>query len=383
VNSWRKKEKKEFMMENNFIKSFCEVLCNSLGVQQHQNYDDTRFGKKRTESFDKKLFTILVFFLSKLGLTTINYAKSDVRNGLNFVSQSLDSLEWLYAHLVDQESRKTLVDVVAYRALGHRKIKLAMNTLEHWAVREKAFNLPREAEEIDVGFLGWKLQKVSLETFGYPITIFANKSANVTTFVHQQYRCETAGGGIGCLEGDYVIDAGGCYGDTALYFSHLAGPAGRVASFEFLPQNLSVFRKNLQLNPTLAKTIQVYENPVWAESGNELFVSGSGPGTRVTENKITHDATSVSTLKIDDVVGRADFPKVDFIKMDIEGAEQQALIGAEACIRRFKPKLAITVYHSLEDFWEIPRWIDGLGLGYKFYLRHFTIHSEETVLFAH
>jgi hypothetical protein len=89
-----------------------------------------------------------------------------------------------------------------------------------------------------------------------------------------------------------------------------------------------------------------------------------------------------SLILIDDVVGTPEFPKVDFIKMDIEGAEQQALRGAEECIRRFKPKLAITVYHSLEDFWEIPRWIDGLGLGYKFYLRHFTIHSEETVLFA-
>ena len=370
------------MMENNFIKSFCEVLCNSLGVQQHQNYDDTRFGKKRVESFDKKLFTILAFFLSKLGLTTINYAKSDVRNGLNFVSQSLDGLEWLYAHLADQESRKTLVDVVAYRALGYRKIKLSMNTPEYWAVREKAFRLPREAEELDAGFMGWKLQKVNLDSFGYPIRIFATKGANVTTFVHQQYLCETAGGAIGCSEGDYVIDAGGCYGDTALYFSHLAGQTGRVASFEFLPQNLSVFRKNLELNPTLARTIRIYENPVWAESGNELFVSGSGPGTRVTENKVAQDATSVSTLKIDDVVGTADFPKVDFIKMDIEGAEQQALRGAEECIRRFKPKLAITVYHSLEDFWEIPRWIDGLGLGYKFYLRHLTIHSEETVLFA-
>ena len=102
----------------------------------------------------------------------------------------------------------------------------------------------------------------------------------------------------------------------------------------------------------------------------------------VTENKSTQDAASVSTLKIDDVVGTAEFPKVDFIKMDIEGAEQQALRGAVGCIRRFKPKLAITVYHSLQDFWEIPQWIDNLGLGYSFNLRHFTIHAEETVLFA-
>ena len=87
-------------------------------------------------------------------------------------------------------------------------------------------------------------------------------------------------------------------------------------------------------------------------------------------------------ILIDDVVGTPGFPQVDFIKMDIEGAEQQALRGSEESIRRFQPKLAITVYHSLEDFWEIPKWIAQLGLGYQFYLRHFTIHEEETVLFA-
>jgi FkbM family methyltransferase len=306
----------------------------------------------------------------------------EICKAIDFISPHTTNLEWLYANLADEESRQTLVDTLAYRALGHRKIKLAMNCPEFWATREKAFNLPREGEEINVGFLGWKLRKVSLECFSYPISIFSNKLANVTTFVHQQYRCETPDGPIECSPGDYVIDAGGCYGDTALYFSHLAGPTGRVASFEFFPQNLTVFRKNLEINSELAGRIHIHENPVWVESGKELFVSGSGPGTTVTENKVTQDATSVTTLKIDDVVGTADFPKVDFIKMDIEGAEQQALRGAEECIRRFKPKLAITVYHSLQDFWEIPQWVDNLGLGYKFYLCHFTIHAEETVLFA-
>jgi hypothetical protein len=54
----------------------------------------------------------------------------------------------------------------------------------------------------------------------------------------------------------------------------------------------------------------------------------------------------------------------------------------EGVRRQFKPKLAITVCHYFKDFWEIPRFLDGLGLGYRFYLRHFTIHAEETVLFA-
>jgi hypothetical protein len=51
-------------------------------------------------------------------------------------------------------------------------------------------------------------------------------------------------------------------------------------------------------------------------------------------------------------------------------------------LRQFKPKLAITVYHDFKDFWMIPQFLDELGLNYRFYLRHFTIHAEETVLFA-
>ena len=377
-------------MSSTFLESYSRKIFSSLENDFEDNWDELRFGGPdpvATERCRSKPFPHAL--VETLGLTTAGAAKQKVESckqeiakALAFIAPHISNLEWLYSNLADEESRQTLVDVIAFRALGHSKIKLTINNPNYWAVREKAFALPREGEEIDVGFLGWKLQKVSLEPFGYPIKILANKGANVTTFVHQQYRCVTPNGAIECQVGDHVIDAGACYGDTALYFSHLAGEFGRVASFEFLPQNLSVLKKNLDLNPTFAKTIQVYQNPVWVESGKELFISGYGPGTRVTEEKITHEADSVSTLKIDDVVGTREFPQVDFIKMDIEGAELQALKGAEESIRRFCPKLAITVYHSLADFWEIPQWIAQLGLGYQFYLRHFTIHSEETVLFA-
>lgn len=90
----------------------------------------------------------------------------------------------------------------------------------------------------------------------------------------------------------------------------------------------------------------------------------------------------VETLTIDDLLRNNGLERIDFIKMDIEGAELEALKGAETVIRRFRPKLAISIYHRLPDFWEIPQWIEGLGLGYRFHLRHFTIHAEETVLFA-
>lgn len=90
----------------------------------------------------------------------------------------------------------------------------------------------------------------------------------------------------------------------------------------------------------------------------------------------------METQSIDDFVAANSVARVDFIKMDIEGAEPDALIGAEKTIRKHRPQLAISVYHDLRHFASIPRWIADLNLGYRLYLDHFTIHAEETVLFA-
>ena len=58
------------------------------------------------------------------------------------------------------------------------------------------------------------------------------------------------------------------------------------------------------------------------------------------------------------------------IKMDIEGMEQAALRGCEGHIRQDRPKLALSVYHNFEDIWKLPRMIDQMAPGYRFYLRY-------------
>ncbi len=54
--------------------------------------------------------------------------------------------------------------------------------------------------------------------------------------------------------------------------------------------------------------------------------------------------------------------------MDIEGSELGALQGGEASIRQWRPKLAISLYHRVEDFFAIPLWLKSLDCGYHFYL---------------
>lgn len=364
-----------------FLQDYITVLTGALGADFSDNFDTDRFGPEKKSSSGVREFLRRALF-RKFGFAPVRHAQETLRWGLKYAKPHIPNLEWLYRHLADDLSRQWLVQLTAYRALGHRKIKLPTNSPQFWKAKELGLQIPRGGEEIDPGFLGWKLHERSLESFGYPIRMFTGPGACYTTFVHQQYRCETPQGAIECSEGDIAVDAGGCYGDTALYFAHKTGPYGKVASFEFLPINVSVFRRNLALNPDLASRIRLYENPVYSATGRELFVIGNGPGTQVVPETSDPTAHKVRTLTVDDLVTGGDFPRIDFIKMDIEGSELEALKGSEKTLREFKPKLAITVYHDFEDFWQIPQYLDGLNLGYRFYLRHFTIHAEETVLFA-
>ncbi|MBC7544393.1 MAG: FkbM family methyltransferase, partial [Candidatus Sericytochromatia bacterium] len=91
---------------------------------------------------------------------------------------------------------------------------------------------------------------------------------------------------------------------------------------------------------------------------------------------------SVETITIDDYVASTGLSKVDFIKMDVEGGELQALKGAEQTIRQHRPKLAISVYHQPQDLFEIPGWITRVCPEYRLHLDHYTLFAEETVLYA-
>lgn len=73
---------------------------------------------------------------------------------------------------------------------------------------------------------------------------------------------------------------------------------------------------------------------------------------------------------------------ITFIKMDIEGAEKESLFGAKKIIQKYKPKLAICVYHKWEDIYEIPQIIKNFVPEYKIYLRHHSYGLTETVCYA-
>lgn len=89
--------------------------------------------------------------------------------------------------------------------------------------------------------------------------------------------------------------------------------------------------------------------------------------------------TQIRVGKLDDIAyGR----KISFIKMDIEGAEKEAIMGAEEIIGNQKPKMAVSIYHKQEDIWELPKLLLEINPDYKFCLRHYSLRDAETVLYA-
>ena len=94
----------------------------------------------------------------------------------------------------------------------------------------------------------------------------------------------------------------------------------------------------------------------------------------------TATSFSVAAMKLDDLLNGE---VATFIKLDVEGAELNALIGAERTIKKHKPKLAVCIYHKPSDVWEIPDYILSLHEDYRLYLRHHHICDyDDTVLYA-
>jgi len=303
---------------------------------------------------------------------------------LSSMAGSLDGLTSVYGRLGDDASRAMLVEMLAYRLMGPHRVKLRVNTPEYWARREALQSLVNQNETIDINFLGMHLNRMSLAAIGYPIDLYFMPLGAMNTFVLKQYAYSRRRPAITARPGDYVIDGGGCYGDTALFFANEVGEHGRVFSFEFAPANLALHHRNVDLNPELSPRVEVVPNPLWQTSGEVFYFRPFGPATQVTEGRTAafDESVAATTVAIDDFVRDRGLPRVDFIKMDIEGAELKALKGAERTIRAFTPSLAISIYHSDSDFIDIPQYVDHLGLGYELFIDHCTIYGEETVLFA-
>lgn len=174
--------------------------------------------------------------------------------------------------------------------------------------------------------------------------------------------------------GTYV-DCGAFTGDSLDEFIKL-GTCAEYYLFEMdevlrcqLEEHVGAFDKDLQ------SRVYIYPYGVGEKQGKVYYTSDLTGGSKVADLE-EHEAEIIS---LDEVCFRK---KIDFIKMDIEGMEEKALIGAKNLILRDHPVLAISAYHNLAQFVRIPILIRELFPGYKLYLRHYKYTIDDTVCYA-
>lgn len=194
------------------------------------------------------------------------------------------------------------------------------------------------------------------------------------TWLNEQYlltgRCEPK-------KGEMVIDAGGFQGGTAIWFADQVGQMGKVYSFEPLPGNFQKMQQNIHRN-NLEGQIETVNQGLWNNCTDLLITNKDS----ISVCSPDHGDLEIKVITLDSYVQTNCLERVDFIKMDIEGAELPALKGARQTIVKFKPKLAISVYHLPGDIYEIPFYLKSLIPEYRLYLSHKFNGWHETILFA-
>lgn len=173
-----------------------------------------------------------------------------------------------------------------------------------------------------------------------------------------------------------VVDCGAYTGDTIEKLSENKGKVDAIIAFEPDVENFYKLTKTVEMNKdSIADNIILYPCGVWNEL--EQFNFSNGQGSRSIIDK--EGNSIIQCVALDDVL--LNFNPT-FIKMDIEGSEYKALLGAKRIIHQYKPDLAICVYHSIADFCRIPLLINSWNLGYKFYLRCHENFNQEVVMYA-
>ena len=246
------------------------------------------------------------------------FEKKYISNEVNYICKNINSFNQLYTLLYDEESKSVLENLLNYRLTRMSKY------LKPYCNRQK-----------DLYF--------DEEIIGKDINVY--------------------------------IDGGVFDGETVKrYIDYVNGNYSKIYCFEAEPESIN--RTKTFINVNGVKNIELIENALWDQKAALRFkLSGAG-GSRVIgqgDNSIEVQAISLDSLCLD---------KCDFIKLDIEGAEEKALIGMKDTIQRLHPNLAISVYHKQDDLINISRIVRKMYPQYKLYLRQYISAPVDTVLYA-
>jgi FkbM family methyltransferase len=152
-------------------------------------------------------------------------------------------------------------------------------------------------------------------------------------------------------EGDYVVDIGAHVGHFTIYAAHLVGPTGRVIAVEPAPGNVSALQANLERNDICAIVSAVQAALSDTNGKAVIFDDGDTGGTEYSLFPNRHGVRGIAfdtnVLTLDSLVKEHNLERVNFVKMDTEGAELAILLGSSETLS----------YHGISLLIELHPWV--------------------------
>jgi len=143
-------------------------------------------------------------------------------------------------------------------------------------------------------------------------------------------------------KGDIAVDVGACIGDTTVPMAMKIGSGGRVFAVEPDPHNVKYLRLNLATFPNA----EVIEKGVWRESSTvEFHLHNTPTGHSIMADKVRTGRVQITVDTLDNLFGDV---KIDFAKIDVQGAEEQVLLGGDNFLKTV-PKLVVETHDRYSE----------------------------------
>jgi len=286
-----------------------------------------------------------------------------------------DKLFSAYAILNNEESKRLYLHLIAFRLASHFCIKLPMTYLDDTESNQAYLEIEKSKEStLNTRGVWGKLRHWDFiyKDKHYVVDCLSSLDQYL---LRGQYFYHRNGVSVQPELGDFVVDGGACVGDTAVVFSNAVGPSGKIYAFDPVADHLEVLQHNIKQHSYANIVAMPYGLSNRTVDAPLMVLDKYNPGF----NSTTQD---VPLRTIDSLIDSGEMERVDFIKLDVEGSEMAALQGAFQSIRKFRPKMAISLYHKTDDLFELIAYLNNKHPFYDLYIGHYTIHAEETVLYC-
>lgn len=204
------------------------------------------------------------------------------------------------------------------------------------------------------------IHKLSPTLYIYKNYFLPTHSFEISVFWYEHKLKEFKSSTLVKIKNKDIIDAGGYVGDSALVFQKYTDK--NIYTFEPTNENYEFLLQTIKLN-NATRIIPVKKALGADPSQTQIHIDGACSSLIFDNKKTTSDSVEITTL--DSFVHEHNL-EVGFIKVDVEGFEQEFLKGAKQTITEQKPAMLISIYHQASDFFEIKPMIESWNLGYSF-----------------